>query len=189
VVEKEIRTVIILDQIVSVDGFAARLDGSCDFFLDLDGIVDTVGDPVRARAVDAALLGAVTYREFSAFWPTQDPQALVNWLPKHVVSNTLRAAPWGDLHPATVERGHGVDIARRVADQYAGDVIVWGSLTLARCLLQAGLVAELWLRIAPVTIGSGRTLTPDRDVRLLLAGSGAHPGGWGSARYKVLGDE
>ncbi len=139
------------------------------------------------RRVGAVLLGAVTYREFSAFWPTQDREALVNRLPKHVLSSTLESAPWGDLTPAVVERGDAVDVARRVAQQYVGDVVVWGSLTLARCLLEAGLVAELWLRIAPVTLGSGRAFFPDRDVPMRLVESGAHPGGWGSARYVLPG--
>lgn len=51
-------------------------------------------------------------------------------------------------------RGEGVvasvrDVRRRVD----GDVIVWGSLTLADALLQAGEVDVLRLRIVPVLIG------------------------------------
>lgn len=179
---------IILDQIVSMDGFAARPDGSCDFFLDvsgLEGLVHTVGDPVQFESVDAVLLGSVTYREFSAFWPGESASAAVNRLPKHVLSCTLTEAPWGSLAPATVERGDAADVATRVDRQYAGNVVVWGSLTLARSLLDAGLVAEIWLRIVPVMIGSGRTFAPDRDVRLRLAGCGTDPGGWAFARYLV----
>ncbi len=115
--------------------------------------------------VDAILLGANTYRMFASYWPTadegEDPVAgPINALPKHVVSSTLESAPWGDWPPVSVERGDGVAVARRLASQYEGDIIVWGSLQLASALLAADAVDHLRLRVVPVLIGSGLTLAP-----------------------------
>ena len=98
---------IIVDEIVSADGFAARDDGSIDFFVDIEGMVDSVGNAERMAGVSAVLLGARTYREFSDYWPDQRPEADVNRLPKHVLSRGLSSAPWGELPPAMVERGSG----------------------------------------------------------------------------------
>ena len=42
-----------------------------------------------------------------------------------------------------------------------GDVYVYGSLSVVRTLLTAGLVDELVLMIEPITLGGGKTLFPD----------------------------
>lgn len=161
-------TVIIVDEIVSADGFAARAGGAIDFFEDREDVVSSVGSPERMTQVSAVLLGATTYREFSDYWPGQSPAASVNRLPKHVLSNNLAIAPWGDLQPATVERGDAATVTRRLAGQYPGDIIVWGSLSVARAILAARIVDEVWLRVVPVAVGAGRTFFPEVDVPMSL---------------------
>ncbi|WP_108252783.1 dihydrofolate reductase family protein [Planctomonas deserti] len=157
---------IIVEQIISADGFAAAPDGSLDFF-QLPGDFDSTdpGQMAMLERVDAILLGANTYRMFAAYWPTADESAdpvagPINALPKHVVSSTLESAPWGTWPPAQVERGDGVEIARALARRYEGDVIVWGSLQLAAALLAADAVDSLRLRVVPVLIGAGLALAP-----------------------------
>jgi dihydrofolate reductase len=177
--------VIIVDEIVSVDGFASRTDSSIDFFVDIEGMVDSVGNAERMAGVSAVLLGAQTYLEFSEYWPYQRPEADVNRLPKHVLSRSLSSAPWGELPPATVESGSAADVTRRLAERYDGDIIVWGSLSLARELLQQGLVDEVWLRVAPVALGSGRGFFPAQDISFASAEVAAHPGGWTTVRYEL----
>jgi hypothetical protein len=111
---------IIVDEIVSADGVAARADGSIDFFVGREGLVDSVGDAERMSRVRSVLLGAKTYREFSAHWPTQAPTLDVNRLPKHVLSRTIERAPWGDgeFPPATVEHGDAADVALGLEQRY-----------------------------------------------------------------------
>jgi hypothetical protein len=47
-----------------------------------------------------------------------------------------------------------------------GDIYIYGSLTVARALLVAGLVDELVLFIEPITLGGGKTLFPtDGEAR------------------------
>jgi dihydrofolate reductase len=176
---------IVVDEIVSVDGWAARANGAIDFFVEREGLVETVGAAHRMASVAAVLLGAETYREFSAYWPTQDPSLHVNRLPKHVLSGTLDEAPWGDMGPATIERGGAVAVARALEQHYRGDIIVWGSLTLAEALLAGGVVDEVWLRIVPVAIGAGRSFWPPVDLDVRLVETQSHPEGWATARYEL----
>ena len=66
---------------------------------------------------------------------------------------------WG---PATIIRGR--DLAEHVSALRAkdgGDIYIYGSLTVVRSLLTAGLVDELLLFIEPITLGGGKTLFPN----------------------------
>jgi dihydrofolate reductase len=178
-------TVIILDQIVSVDGWAARSDGEIDFFLEREDLVDSVGDADRISRVAAVPLGSQTYREFSDYWPMQDPELPVNRLPKHVLSRTLDHAPWGEMAAAHIEQGGAAEIARGLEQRYGGDIIVWGSLSVAKALLTARAVDEIWLRIVPVAIGGGRTFWPEQDIEFSAVEANAHPNGLTIARYQL----
>jgi len=64
---------------------------------------------------------------------------------------------------------------------------VWGSLTLADALFEAGLVDQLRLRVVPVLIGAGRSFTPDRlgERRLALDHTGQQPSGHVTLAYEV----
>lgn len=176
---------IIVEQIVTADGFAAGPDDSLDF-MSITGDFDSSNASQLAmlEGVDAILLGRNTYTLFEAYWPSRDaadePVAEpINRLPKHVVTNTLAAAPWGSYSSATVENGEPRDTARRLKRHYAGDIIVWGSLQLAGALLQAELVEQIRLRVVPVLLGEGRTATPGlrHPRRLDLVETDVLPGG------------
>ncbi|WP_062298080.1 dihydrofolate reductase family protein [Demequina maris] len=165
---------LIVEQIVTVDGFAAGPDGKLDF-MRIPGPFDATdrGQIAMLENVDAILLGRNTYELFSDYWPgkTTDEEPLadfINETPKHVVTNTLRRAPWGDYASATVEVGEPRDTVRRLKHCYEGDIVLWGSLILAGALLQAELVDAVRLRIVPVLIGEGRPTTPGlRHARTL----------------------
>jgi dihydrofolate reductase len=125
--------------------------------------------------VGAIVLGRATFSMFASYWPEADPQdepvaVPLNTLPKYVVSNTLSQAPWGKGGAsATVLRGDGVTSVRRLRERLAGDLIVWGSLTLCDALLRAGEVDRLRLRMVPVLIGAGRSFAPRNIGQRALA--------------------
>ena len=179
-----------VEQIVTVDGYAADPGGGLDFFL-ADGEVDAndADQLTFLEDVDAILLGANTYRLFADYWPTADPTAErvaepINRLPKFVVSNTLDTAPWGD-GAIEVLRGDGVESTRALKERFA-HIVVWGSLTLADALFEAGLVDGLRLRLVPVLIGAGRPFTPaPLERRLALDHTVAHPSGHVTLAYEV----
>ncbi|WP_457096690.1 dihydrofolate reductase family protein [Lysobacter sp. P5_B9] len=158
---------LIVEQIISADGYAAELDGGIGFFVDARGINEADQDQLRLlEGVGAIVLGRTTYRMFADYWPEADPAqepvaVPLNTIPKYVVSNTLDEAPWGKRgDAATVLRGDGTASVRALRGRVDGDLIIWGSLTLSDALLRAGEVDLLRLRIVPVLIGAGRSFAP-----------------------------
>jgi dihydrofolate reductase len=183
---------LIVEQVVTADGYTEDTEGSIDFFI-ADAIVsgDDREQLVMMQSVDAIVLGANTYRMFSEYWPnvTPDTEPIaepINRLPKHVVSNTLDRAPWGE-DEAQVERGDGVESVRALKSRYSGDLIVWGSLTLVDDLFTANAVDVLRLRIVPRLLGAGRSIAPAAIglTDLELTGSQVHPGGQVTLQYSV----
>jgi dihydrofolate reductase len=185
---------LIVEQMVSVDGFAADSEGGIKFFLgdeaDRDPALELAQVSMLHR-VDAIVLGANTYRIFADFWPTPaaDGEAVaepINRLPKHVISNSLDRAPWGDAE-VEIERGDGAESVRKLKERYEGNLIVWGSLTLADSLFEAGLVDLLRLRVIPRLIGTGRGFSPDSlsMTELELLECAASPGGHLTLEYLV----
>jgi len=124
-----------------------------------------------AEQSEALLQGGTTYRVSATAWPERagsgDPFAdWVNKAQKYVVSDHLAES---DLswHPTTIVRGADlIDKVSALRDQPGGDILAYGSLSVVRTLLVAGLVDELVLMIEPVTLGGGKTLFPtDRQLR------------------------
>lgn len=176
---------VIVEQIVSVDGYAEEADGSIDFFVNANWINAADSEQLRMlSSVAAIVLGAKTYRMFADYWPSADPAVEpvatpIRELPKFVVSSTLESAPWGTADSAEVLRGDGVAAVRSVRHRVTGDLIIWGSLSLSDALLRADEVDVLRLRVVPVLLGRGRSFTPpDLGLRRLsLARSQSFEGG------------
>jgi dihydrofolate reductase len=112
---------------------------------------------------DAALQGRRTYQVSAESWPEQsddDPFAsLLNKMHKYVVSDTLTEddLTWG---PATLVRN--ADLVNKVGElrEQPGDgyLSVSGSTEVARALLTADLVDELFLVVEPIVLGGGKTI-------------------------------
>jgi dihydrofolate reductase len=184
---------LIVEEIVSADGTAADADGGMAFVPESvdEGDVDTE-QVQRFRDLSAIVLGTTTYRMFVDYWPTQTPEQepisqLINSLPKHVVSHSLDAAPWGEHEAAIVERGDGVEVVRRLKRSYDGEIVLWGSLTLAAAAFAGGEVDVLRLRVLPTLIGGGRGVVPPTlpVTSLRLVSVHAHGGGQVALEYDV----
>jgi dihydrofolate reductase len=79
----------------------------------------------------------------------------MNGVPKYVVSSTLDDAAWSN---STVMTG---DVVREVAslkDRLDGEIVVLGSLQLARTLIDNDLVDEIRLTVYPFVLGTGERL-------------------------------
>lgn len=157
---------VIVEQIVSLDGYAEDAEGGIGFFANADWINEADTDQLRMlSSVDAIVFGAKTYRMFADYWPSADPVAEpvavpIGRLPKFVVSSTLESAPWGVGDSVEILRGDGVAAVRGLRRRFEGNLIVWGSLSLSDALLRAGEVDALRLRMLPVLLGSGRSFVP-----------------------------
>ena len=89
---------LVLKMSVSLDGFAAPMDGSTDWVAagrSDDGASWTVETLSHAGA---HLMGAATYAGWAAYWPgASGPFAkAMNEIPKVVFSNSLASADWGE---------------------------------------------------------------------------------------------
>ncbi len=165
---------VIVEQIVSVDGYAEDADGGIGFFANASWINDADTEQLQMLSgVSAIVLGAKTYRMFSSYWPLADPAAEpvatpIREIPKFVVSSTLESAPWGPDDSAEILSGDGVTAVRGLRHRLAGSLIVWGSLSLSEALLRAGEVDVLRLRMLPMLLGRGRSFAPpDLGLRRL----------------------
>jgi dihydrofolate reductase len=108
------------------------------------------------READALLLGRVTYEGFAAAWPSRsgDPFSdKFNAMPKYVVSTTLDRADWNN---STIVREDPMDRVRALKED--ANVLVWGSPSLVRSLMDAGLVDEYVLLYSPIVRGKGLRL-------------------------------
>jgi dihydrofolate reductase len=169
---------LVVQQWVTVDNIAAEEDGGLSFVsgepfsetsdpafvASLMGLIDSV---------DTMLLGAKTYAQSRDYWPTADEQgeygAKLNRLTKFVASSKLDEAPWGDFAPATVTRDP-VATVRELKAESGKDLWLWGSLSLMRSLLDAGLVDEVRMLVCPTSRGKGRRVFDGRqDLKLVEA--------------------
>lgn len=110
---------------------------------------------------DALLMGRNTFVFFSGYWPNQTGGGFadrINQLPKYVVSTTLQGSDWHNSH---ILRDVANDVAA-LKQTEGGDILVYGSATLAKSLLQHDLVDELHLLVCPVSVGGGLRLFDDQ---------------------------
>ena len=125
---------------------------------------------------EALLQGRRTYQVSSAAWPERSGKFAdwINGAQKYVVSDTLTEADVASWTPTAIIRGVGLlEQVSTLRGRPGGDIYVYGSLSVARTLLTAGLVDELVLMIEPITLGGGKTLFPNdgeaRELELVSA--------------------
>ena len=108
------------------------------------------------------LIGRKTFDIWAPYWPHHaDIWPGVNTATKYIASNTMTSAEW---QPTVFLGGN---IAEKVSDlkqQPGPDLHVYGSGNLIKTLLKHDLVDELWLKIYPLTLGSGKRLFVDGTI-------------------------
>jgi dihydrofolate reductase len=176
---------LILEEWLSLDGYAVDKEGTLDFFPASEADQFSDRDQLEfLESVDTILLGRRTYELFVDFWPTATTDTEIiadrlNSLPKLVFSNTLSEAPWGEWPPARVVHGDAVAEIERLKAQDGKDMVLWGSLSLAQKLIAADLIDEYHFQLTPTAVGGGRPLFPTletyatferKDVRLYDTG-------------------
>ena len=125
-------------------------------------------------AIDALLLGRVTYQGFAAAWPSMKDEAgfadRMNSLPKYVVSKTLDEIGWNN---SRLIKGDIVEEVSSLKRQPGQDILIGGSGMLVRTLMRHGLIDEYRLLVYPVVLGSGKRLFADgvEPTRLTLVES------------------
>ncbi len=159
---------------VSLDGFVAGPKGEMDWITVDEEIFDFAGD--RTSAADVALYGRVTWEMMEAYWPTAADKPNPSkhdiehstWymqVPKIVLSHSKQ----GETQPLTSFIGENFAAQIRQLKQGEGkEIVVFGSPSAGRSLLQAGLVDSLWLFVNPILLGKGIPMFPELDEQLKL---------------------
>ncbi len=173
---------VVAYMLMSLDGVAEE---PSDFITEWDDVMDDNLARVIATQ-DTVLLGRHMYEEWARFWPESDIEpfaSFINAVPKYVVTSSELTTPWSNC-----SRVDG-DLAAVVAELKSadgGDIGVHGSIALTQSMLEAGLVDDLHLVVAPVLQGHGRPLFVDRtSVPLTLTSCVTSPSGALLLEYRV----
>lgn len=153
---------LIITEWVSLDGIFDA-DSMNKWWLPYDSlsrqkyIQDTINN------CEIMLYGRVTYEMLYPYWSSfkhneQGVSDKLNNCKKYVVSSKLKNASWGDT---TILGENFTEEIRKIKKEDGGYILVQGSASLVKPLLEAGLVDELKLLINPYISGKGERLLSD----------------------------
>jgi dihydrofolate reductase len=161
---------IVVTEFVSLDGVMEAPGGepfkypgwTFEFDRGDDGNQFKLDETMQA---DALLIGRRTYESFAGAWPKREgPFAdKFNAMPKFVVSTTLRDPEWSNT--MVLDSGDATAQARKLKDEFDGELQVPGSHRLVQELIASDLVDQVNLMVFPVIIGTGKRAfeeTPER---------------------------
>lgn len=133
------------------------------------------------------LLGRKTYEIFASYWPQHETDwPGVNKATKYVVSTQNLKFEWKN---SVLLQGNIAEEIKKLKGQDGPDLQVYGSGNLAQTLFEHDLVDELWLKIFPVTLGTGKRLFAEGTIpaAFKLIDSKVSPSGVIFANYKRAG--
>lgn len=142
------------------------------------------------RRPDAFLMGRKTFDMFATFWGARSDDGgfgeAISSKPKYVVSNRLTDPAW---EHSTVVSGDVAAEIRKLKAQPGGELLLVGSVRLARWLLENELVDEINLVQFPVIVGEGERLFPQdgTDFALELLDTQVFGTGAIGLTYRVAG--
>ncbi len=135
------------------------------------------------------LLGRKTYDIWAAYWPQhEDIWPGVNTTTKYVASHD--ASLKLDWNNSQLLSGDVVAEIKKLKAQDGPNLHVFGSANLVQTLLQHDLVDELWLKIYPLTLGSGKRLFEGGSIpaAFKLTSGQISPSGAIIANYERAGE-
>ncbi len=160
---------LILEEWLSLDGYAADKNGQLDFFPSTEANKYSDQDQLRfLDTIDTILLGRNTYNLFVDFWPTatNDIEIIadkLNSTHKIVFSNTLKKAPWGKWPDVEIISGDATEEIKQMKEKEGKNIVLWGSISLAQSLIKENLIDEYHIQICPTIVGGGKPLFPNID--------------------------
>ena len=108
------------------------------------------------------LLGRKTFEIWAPYWPHHaDIWPGVNPATKYVASNTITTHEW---QPSVFLGGDIVEKINNLKQTQGPDLHVYGSAHLVQTLMKHDVVDAFWLKIYPLTLGSGKRLFVDGTI-------------------------
>jgi dihydrofolate reductase len=155
-----------LDGVIQAPGGQAE-DTSGGFTL--GGWISPHSDPVLRKTIGEEmnlpfdlLIGRKTFDIWAPFWPQHnDMWPAVNIVTKYVASNSLTSHEW---QPSVFLGGDIASEIAKIKQEEGPDLHVYGSSDLLQTLMKHDLVDAFWLKIFPITLGSGKRLFADGAI-------------------------
>ncbi len=108
------------------------------------------------------LIGRKTFDIWAPYWPQHaDIWPGVNSATKYIASNTMTSHEW---QPTVFLGGDIAEKINEIKEQEGPDLHVYGSGNLLQTLMKHDLVDAFWLKIYPLTLGSGKRLFTDGPI-------------------------
>ena len=108
------------------------------------------------------LLGRKTFEIWASYWPHHaDMWPGVNPATKYVASTTMTSHEW---QPSVFLGGDIAEQVSKLKQQSGPDLHVYGSANLLQTLMKHDLVDAFWLKMYPLTLGSGKRLFADGTI-------------------------
>lgn len=153
---------------VTLDGFFEGPDKELDWHV-WDEEMNEYANKLLDSA-DTLLFGRITYQMMASFWPTPAADAedagiayKMNSLRKFVFSKSLTNISWNNT---TLVKEDAAAKILKLKQQQGKDMIIFGSSDFATSLIPHNLIDEYQLIINPVTLGNGRRLFEDINLKL-----------------------
>ncbi len=140
-----------------------------------------------ARPFDL-LLGRKTYETFAAYWPHHiEEGAGINNATKYVASHRPMEFTW---ERSVLLKGDVVEEVKKLKAQDGPELQIHGSANLIQTFLKHDLVDELWLKIFPITLGTGKRLFAEGTIpaAFTLREAKTSPSGVIIASYERAGE-
>lgn len=146
---------------VSLDGFVAGLKGEMDWIKFDDQLFDFVKN--FTDQADTALYGRTTWEMMEAYWPTageaanaskhdKEHSSWYNSVQKIVVSNTMMGR---QKDKTTFIGGEVVEQLKEIKQREGKDILIFGSPSVVRLLMEENLIDDYWLFVNPIILGQG----------------------------------
>ncbi|AXR60743.1 dihydrofolate reductase family protein [Leptospira mayottensis] len=134
------------------------------------------------------LLGRKTFDIWAPYWPkNSDFWPSVMSATKYVASNTMTSSEW---QPSVFLNGDIAEKIKKLKQEEGPDLHVYGSANLVQTLMKQDLIDEFWLKIFPLTLGSGKRLFVDGTIpaAFKVMESQVSPNGIIIVNYKRAGE-
>ncbi len=134
-------------------------------YFEEDDLLGQVMDEQTGHPFDL-LLGRKTYDIFAGYWPHQDESTTpfarkFNKARKYVASRSPIELDWNNT---VLLQEDIVEEIKKLKAQDGPELQVYGSGDFIQTLLKNDLVDELWLKIFPITLGTGKRLFTDGAI-------------------------
>ena len=161
---------------ISLDGFTTNSKGQMNWILADEEMFEIARQQTLKSYT--ALYGRGTYKIMEDYWPTAADQpnaskhdiehsAWYKSVQKIVVSKTLKSS---EVKNARLFGENSLDEIRKLKNEKGNEIVLFGSPTLTRSLMNENLIDEYWLFVNPILIGQGNNLFKNlsHEIKLKL---------------------